>query len=75
MKISFEGERYSNLNPEALELLKKMLVANPKQRITANEALSHSFFRGMEGLDMDEKVSSPCHTEASEKRRVFYTVK
>lgn len=75
MKINFEGERYSNLNSEALELLKKMLVANPKQRITAKEALSHGFFKGMEGLDTNEKVSSPCHTETSEKRKVFYTVK
>jgi serine/threonine protein kinase len=74
MKITFEAERYSSLNPQALELLRKMLVANPSQRITAAEALSHSFFKGMEP-EMNEKVSSPCHTEASERRKNFYTVK
>jgi serine/threonine protein kinase len=36
-----------------LELLKKMLVANPNNRISATEALSHGFFRGMERDEMN----------------------
>ena len=48
MKLNFEGERYTNINPEALELLKNMLVANPKCRISASQALNHSYFSGFE---------------------------
>jgi serine/threonine protein kinase len=73
MKINFEGERYTNINPDALNLLKQMLSANPKDRISACHALNHNFFRGYETeLELNEKVSSPCHTEASVKRRNFY---
>lgn len=44
MNIRLEGDRYSNLDPRALELLKKMLSTNPKERITAAEALEDSYF-------------------------------
>lgn len=45
-KLNFDLHRpaYNTLNPEALDLMRKMLVINPRQRITAVEAMHHSFF-------------------------------
>lgn len=44
MNINLVGERYDNLEPEALSLLKKMLVGNPNERITAAQALNLPYF-------------------------------
>ncbi|CAI5742786.1 unnamed protein product [Hyaloperonospora brassicae] len=43
-KIPFE-ELYVNANQQALDLLEKLLVYDPKQRITAAEALRHPYLR------------------------------
>jgi serine/threonine protein kinase len=65
MKIDFSAEVYNNLENSALDLLKKMLVANPKERITASSALNHQYFDSEMGEEMiDEKLLSPCLTEA-----------
>lgn len=37
-------ELFADKNPLALDLLKKMLVVAPEQRITVVEALEHPFF-------------------------------
>ena len=34
--------KYKN-NPDALDLLEKMIVFNPAQRITVDEAIEHSY--------------------------------
>lgn len=39
MDFKLEGERYSQIDPLALDLLRKMLIADPNQRITAAMAL------------------------------------
>ena len=36
MKIDFEAEKYAKINSDALDLLKMMLKANPKSRISAS---------------------------------------
>jgi hypothetical protein len=50
-----------------------MLSANPKERVSANEALNHpylqSYMREQEEMG-DIKISSPCHTAASDKKKV-----
>lgn len=37
-------ERFKNVDPQAVDLLSKMLVFDPKRRITAAEALEHPYF-------------------------------
>lgn len=46
--ITFEGEQYSKLDSNTLDLLTKMLKKNPNERITANEALNHAYFSSIE---------------------------
>lgn len=50
-----------------MDLLRKMLLGNPKQRITASFALNHPYFEGMQS-NTDQKLLSPCLTKASEKK-------
>lgn len=40
--VSF-SERFKNVEPEAVDLLEKMLVFDPKKRITAADALAHPY--------------------------------
>jgi serine/threonine protein kinase len=47
MNINLDDEKYSNLEPEALNLLKKMLVSNPSERITAAQTLNLPYFTKM----------------------------
>ena len=42
--ILFEGPQYEALNPNALNLLKRMLKKNPLERISPSEANAHSYF-------------------------------
>jgi serine/threonine protein kinase len=52
--ITFEGDEYKALDPQALGLLKRMLKKNPSERITAAEALNHPYFaESMEGEEVD----------------------
>ena len=67
MNIKLEGDRYSHVSQEAMDLLKKMLIADPSTRISATEALAHPFFDGMMNSS-DQKQNSPCLTKASERK-------
>jgi mitogen-activated protein kinase 1/3 len=48
---------YPAADPAAIDLLKTMLMFNPKQRCTAEEALEHDFFKGVRRKDL-ERVSA-----------------
>ena len=70
MNIDFEGERYANLEPSALNLLKMMLKPNPSERFSATQALNHSFFTSARESEQGEKrLNSPCLTKASRTNR------
>lgn len=43
--FSFEGEEYQKVEPIVMDLLKKMLKIDPEERITAEAALAHPYFR------------------------------
>jgi len=38
------GKSFDNIHPTAMDLLEKMLIYEPAQRISAREALNHSYF-------------------------------
>ena len=49
MRFNLNSSIYSNVDPQAMDLLQKMLKINPAERLTANEVLNHPFlsFEGM----------------------------
>jgi serine/threonine protein kinase len=46
--IDFSKEEYKTVGDDALDLLQLMLRRKPTERVTAEQALSHSFFNGMD---------------------------
>lgn len=50
---------YPAADPNALDLLKKMLQFNPSRRVTAEEALEHEFFRGTRRKELERKATNP----------------
>lgn len=50
---------YPAADPNALDLLKKMLQFNPSRRVTAEEALEHEFFRGTRRRELERRATSP----------------
>lgn len=46
--IDLTGEQYKKIGQEALDLLSMMLKKKPTQRITAEQAIAHPYFKGME---------------------------
>ena len=54
---------FPDASQEAIELLKRMLVFNPKKRITVKDALASSFFKNIRNVDKEitvqEKISLP----------------
>ena len=55
---------YPAADPNALDLLEKMLKFNPKERCTAGEALGHKFFLGIRREEMESSVQSPMESPA-----------
>ena len=55
--FSFEGEQYKRLDPDALDLLIRMLKRGPHDRITAAEALSHPYFTAMDEEEQGDMVA------------------
>jgi mitogen-activated protein kinase 6 len=44
-------------NPEAIDLLEKMLKFHPAQRITVDEALAHPFMAGLHNADDEPEAN------------------
>ena len=64
------ANRVIGVEPEALDLLQKMLHFDPKKRITASEALVHPYFDYDHG---PEPLSSPSHSSSISSPRSSVT--
>lgn len=80
MDFNLDSESYSKVDKSALALLRLMLLADPKQRIIAENALKHDYFGGSQKIEEEEevKVYSPVLTnvdstlEKKKSKKTFF---
>jgi serine/threonine protein kinase len=48
---------FKNADPEALDLMEKMLTFNPAKRITVDEALEHPYFASIRSRECERGCS------------------
>ncbi|CAN0438285.1 unnamed protein product, partial [Ectocarpus sp. 8 AP-2014] len=57
---SFHDEYWSDISPEAKDLIAKMLTVDPNKRLTADQALEHPYLKidttVLEGNNMDQNL-------------------
>ena len=56
-KYEFPVEDWSNISKEAIDLITNMLKYNSKERLTAGQCLSHSWFKNNEKIDKKSAIS------------------
>lgn len=47
-KFHFKHQEFEVASPEVIDLIKKLLIVDPKKRLTAGEALKHPWFKKIE---------------------------
>ncbi|KAK6935972.1 Protein kinase domain [Dillenia turbinata] len=57
-KQSFKG-KFPKMSPEAIDLAEKMLVFDPRKRITVEEALNHPFLSSLHEINVEPVCPSP----------------
>lgn len=76
--FSLESEEYAAVDEVVMDLLKKMLKVNPEERITAEEAMNHPYFKEeseeeLDLLELKDKCmvvgESPILTSANDQRK------
>ena len=76
-RYDLESPPFNNLSLDCLDLLKKLLTIDPKQRISAQEALEHKWFKFHESKELfntikDERtIKKLIHNLKSYKRNSF----
>lgn len=85
MQFDLFAPCYQSVEPNAIDLLRRMLVIDQKRRITAKDALNHPYFTGnnvvltpssverigsTEMVDEKAEVSSPNWTNVTETKPV-----
>eukprot|EP00826_Nyctotherus_ovalis_P037229 TRINITY_DN3383_c0_g1_i19.p1 TRINITY_DN3383_c0_g1~~TRINITY_DN3383_c0_g1_i19.p1 ORF type:complete len:504 (-),score=139.95 TRINITY_DN3383_c0_g1_i19:1480-2991(-) len=53
------SELFKNVEPEAIDLLEKLLTFNPYYRITAKEALRHKYFADIRDKSVEKEFKNP----------------
>jgi len=53
--------KFPNAQPDALDLLKKLLVFNPKKRLSAKEALEHPYVAAFHNEAHEREANGPVH--------------
>jgi serine/threonine protein kinase len=53
------GELFKSVEPEAIDLLDKLLTFNPYYRITAKEALRHKYFADIRDKSIEKEFKTP----------------
>jgi len=51
-KFHFNHPEFKEISPEAIDLIKKLLVVEPRKRLSANEALDHPWFKEHHAKDV-----------------------
>eukprot|EP00731_Ephydatia_muelleri_P027438 Em0019g311a len=61
-RYSFPEKYWGDVTPEAIDLIKKLLVVNPKQRITTSQALEHVWLQDQDVIKKAVKLMSEVPT-------------
>ncbi|CAM8990406.1 unnamed protein product [Rhodiola kirilowii] len=68
--VSF-AQKFANAEPLAVQLLERMLAFDPKDRITAEQALAHPYFKGLAKIEREPSCQPISKLEFEfERRRV-----
>lgn len=68
MRFNLNSQQYKKVDPEAMDLLERMLKIDPRERIRPDEVLRHPFLYGWVMEDEKEEFS-PTSTLASCKNK------
>ncbi|GBG76729.1 hypothetical protein CBR_g22947 [Chara braunii] len=52
-------ERFRDMDPEAADLMNRMLIYDPTRRITVEEALSHPYLRSLHDINDEPRCDTP----------------
>lgn len=61
---------YPNAHPDAIDLMQKLLVFNPKKRLTAEEALNHPFVRDFHNPQDEPSAKQPITIPIDDNKKV-----
>ncbi|XP_050292849.1 phosphorylase b kinase gamma catalytic chain, skeletal muscle/heart isoform isoform X2 [Anthonomus grandis grandis] len=72
-KYSFSSPEWADISESPKDLIRKLLVVDPKQRITIDEALRHEFFQSViPTIGLEETINAvKLHTSGFDARRKF----
>ena len=48
----FNHKEFKVISPECIDLIKKLLVTDPDQRLSIHEAIAHTWFKNFPNLNM-----------------------
>lgn len=65
--FNLNAPAYRNVDAQAMDLLRRMLKVNPKERITAEELLNHPFLSQGMDIESEKQVISPATTTGSNR--------